>query len=111
MFVISHVFKILLLLNISINDYLGSAEGLGMIEAIMEHAAFEIDMDPLEFKLANMQKNHKHLLKHIDELRKWADIDKRKSVIAEFNMVIFVYIYNKNSCNNCFRTIDGERKG
>ncbi|XP_018565775.1 indole-3-acetaldehyde oxidase-like [Anoplophora glabripennis] len=64
----------------------GSAEGFGMIEAIMEHTALEIDMDPLQFRLTNMTKNHEKLLKHIEELKRWADIDKRKSDITEFNM-------------------------
>lgn len=69
------------------NGYSGSAEGIGMIESIIEHAAIETNMDPLQLRLANITKNQEKLLKHIEQLKIWADIDKRKLEINKFNMV------------------------
>lgn len=68
-----------------------------MIESIIEHAAIETNMDPLQLRFINMTKKHEKLLEHIKELKIWADIDKRKLEINKFNMVnLLTFIYEKN---------------
>lgn len=59
-----------------------------MIEAIMEHIAYEIDTDPLEVRMNNIDKvKQEKLWFFISQMQKWADIDKRKTEIAEHNQV------------------------
>lgn len=66
----------------------GTTEGLAMIESIMDHIAYSIDRNPLEVRTANIDpKQREKLLFFIGELSKWADIDKRKLEIGEFNEV------------------------
>ena len=64
----------------------GSCEGLAMIEAIMEHVAVALNIDPTELRLKNINKEkHERLTKFIKELNTWADIDIRKREIKKFN--------------------------
>ncbi|RZC34943.1 indole-3-acetaldehyde oxidase-like, partial [Asbolus verrucosus] len=64
----------------------GTCEGLGMIEAIMEHVAMFLGMDGTEFRLKNLDKErHELLVKFISDLNKWAEIDIRKQEIYKFN--------------------------
>lgn len=63
----------------------GTCEGLAIIESIMEHAAMFLEMDPTEFRLKNLNKEHDLLAHFVKELYKWADIDKRKNEIKKFN--------------------------
>lgn len=59
-----------------------------MIESLMEHIAYSINKDPLEIRLMNIdQTKEDKLLSFIDEIKMWAEIDKRKKEIAEFNKV------------------------
>lgn len=62
----------------------GSCEGLGSIEAIMEHVATEINIDPLEFRLANLITDSP-LVSYFNDMKTWANIDARKQEIIEFN--------------------------
>ncbi|EFA13013.1 xanthine dehydrogenase/oxidase [Tribolium castaneum] len=62
----------------------GSTEGLASIESIMEHVAYEIGVDPLDLRIANFPKDSQ-LLKYVNDLKTWADIEKRKQEIATFN--------------------------
>ncbi|KAJ3639857.1 hypothetical protein Zmor_003191 [Zophobas morio] len=62
----------------------GSTEALGSIEAIMEHCAMELDMDPIELRKANFPQDSP-ISEYIDELTTWAEIDKRKQSILTFN--------------------------
>lgn len=66
----------------------GTTEALAMTETIMEHIGYAINKDPLEVRIANVnQKKHPKLLTFINEHKDWADIDKRKAEIKEFNEV------------------------
>ncbi|CAH1164261.1 unnamed protein product [Phaedon cochleariae] len=62
----------------------GSLEGFTMLEAIMEHAAVAIDMDPLEFRIRNLPKDSKTLA-YLIRLREWANIDNRRVEIENYN--------------------------
>jgi xanthine dehydrogenase/oxidase len=62
----------------------GSTEGLASIEAIMEHVAYAIDMDPLDLRSANFVADSV-LPKYVEDLKTWADIETRKQDIATFN--------------------------
>ncbi|CAG9767287.1 unnamed protein product [Ceutorhynchus assimilis] len=63
----------------------GTAEGILLIESIMEQIAMEIGMDPLELKLKNLNNKHPKLLEHINDFLNWADIFERKLQINKFN--------------------------
>lgn len=61
-----------------------------MIESIMDHIAYTLDVDPLELRLLNMDKeNQGKLLYFISEFKNWAEVDARKQLIADFNKVCF----------------------
>ncbi|KAJ3622741.1 hypothetical protein MTP99_019023 [Tenebrio molitor] len=62
----------------------GSTEGLASIEAIIEHVAYAAGVDPLEVRLANFPKDSP-LVKYVDDLKSWAEIDQRKQDINAFN--------------------------
>jgi xanthine dehydrogenase/oxidase len=66
----------------------GSTEGLASIEAIIEHVAYAAGVDPLEVRLANFPKDSP-LVKYVDDLKSWAEIDQRKQDISAFNKVSF----------------------
>lgn len=57
-----------------------------MIESIMDHIAYTLDLDPLELRIINMDKeNQSKLLYFVSEFKNWAKLDERKKEIAEFN--------------------------
>lgn len=64
----------------------GSTEGVGMIENIMEHIARTTRKDPIQVRLANMNKEDKAKLEPmINDLIKSADYDMRKQNVDTFN--------------------------
>ncbi|KAG5869882.1 hypothetical protein JTB14_025532, partial [Gonioctena quinquepunctata] len=63
----------------------GSLEGYTMLEAIMEHTAVAIGMDPLDFRIKNISTTDTKILDYINDFKIWADIDKRKLQIDQFN--------------------------
>lgn len=66
----------------------GTTEGMAMMETIMDHIAYTIDKNPLEVRIANIDPNKRQkLLYFINDHRKWADIEKRKEAIGDFNAV------------------------
>lgn len=62
----------------------GSTEGLGLIESIMDHMAYELNMDPLDVRINNIDESDK-LRDYIADIMEWADINKRKREIEKFN--------------------------
>ncbi|XP_049819047.1 uncharacterized protein LOC109599933 isoform X2 [Aethina tumida] len=64
----------------------GTAEGLAAIEAIMEHVATELGMDPYQLKFNNFNKDkHKLLVEFSSEMESLANVTKRKQDAAKFN--------------------------
>ncbi|XP_074037336.1 xanthine dehydrogenase/oxidase isoform X2 [Leptinotarsa decemlineata] len=63
----------------------GALEGFTMLEAIMEHTAVAIGMDPLEFRIRNISKTDPRIMDYINEMKIWAEIDERKLQIEQFN--------------------------
>ncbi|XP_075144826.1 uncharacterized protein LOC142219935 [Haematobia irritans] len=62
----------------------GSVEGIALIENIMEHIAFELNMDPLDFRMVNVIADHKisEMLPHFVESTEYRE---RRQAIVEFN--------------------------
>lgn len=57
-----------------------------MIECIMEHIAYSLNMDPLELRVNNIDKvKQEKMLTFINQMRKWAEIDQRKAEITQHN--------------------------
>lgn len=56
------------------------------MEALMEHIAHEVKLDPLDVRINNIT-IRKELLDYVGDLKEWADIDQRKTDIAKFNEV------------------------
>ncbi|XP_017770615.1 PREDICTED: indole-3-acetaldehyde oxidase-like [Nicrophorus vespilloides] len=64
----------------------GSLEGSAMIETIMEHISYKLNMDPLEVRLNNLDDTtHPKLRPMIDDLLNWAEVNDRKKAIEQFN--------------------------
>ncbi|XP_043496073.1 indole-3-acetaldehyde oxidase-like [Polistes fuscatus] len=64
----------------------GSTEAIALIENIMEHIAAELNKDPTEVKLINMNAEDKAVLEPmIEDLKKSADYDSRKRAVEMFN--------------------------
>ncbi|KAK9891885.1 hypothetical protein WA026_017370 [Henosepilachna vigintioctopunctata] len=61
----------------------GSLEGYAYLEAIMDHIACELNMDPVDVRLNNVE--DKNVLKYLNDMEEWANIQDRKSAIANFN--------------------------
>lgn len=62
----------------------GSVEGIAMIENIMEHAAFQLNMDPLDLRLANLIAGHK-ISEMIPRFIENTEYKKRRADIMDFN--------------------------
>lgn len=89
------------LTNTPSNTYVrapGTTQGHAIIETIMEHAAMELGMDPLEFRLKNILKKGDKLLAGgefedemnpvkilIEQVQNSSKFQERKSMIQEFN--------------------------
>lgn len=59
-----------------------------MIESIMEHIAYSVNMDPLEVRINNIDNvKQEKLIEFINQMKKWANIDQRKAEIREHNKV------------------------
>lgn len=92
------------------NDFFaGTTEGLAAIEAIIEHISYVVNADSLEVRLANFPKNSP-LVKYVNDMKTWADIDNRKKEIKDFNQVLKQYIYFVLQFTRCFRTTDGKNE-
>ncbi|XP_067011294.2 xanthine dehydrogenase/oxidase [Anabrus simplex] len=63
----------------------GSLEGVSFIEYIMEHAGRVLKKDPTEIRLANMGKEDNAIPKMIPEIKKWADWERRKRDVDNYN--------------------------
>ncbi|KAF2883573.1 hypothetical protein ILUMI_22637 [Ignelater luminosus] len=64
----------------------GNTKVMVIIETIMEHVAMELNIPPLDIRLANMdQDQNKATLKFINECRQWCDYDNRLKSVEEFN--------------------------
>ncbi|XP_058124986.1 uncharacterized protein LOC131281799 [Anopheles ziemanni] len=62
----------------------GTTEGIAMIENIMEHLAWELGMDPLALRLANIPQGSK-MRELIPQFRADVEYDRRKGEIDQFN--------------------------
>lgn len=57
-----------------------------MAECLMERIAYEISMDPLQVRLANLDvENYKDLIDMIDNLKESSDYERRRSEVENFN--------------------------
>ena len=82
----------------------GSINGHAMMEYIMEHAAAELKVDPLEIKMTNLMttgspvlpppailETVNPILTMIDQLKASSNYEKRKDYAQTFNQVIVLY--------------------
>lgn len=60
-------------------------EAIALAEYIIEHIASETNLDPIKVRLENIKEEHPKIIKHINDLIQWAEIEKRKQEIEEFN--------------------------
>lgn len=101
--------KVLILLLI-----LATTEAIAAAENIMEHIAVELNLDPVKVRLENMSQANPEVEKYITELTQWAEVDKRKKEIEEFNKV-WTCARETFKCKTLkhkmiFRPIDGLKK-
>ncbi|XP_073848046.1 uncharacterized protein [Musca autumnalis] len=62
----------------------GSVEGIALIENIMEHIAFQLGMDPLELRMANIIAGHK-MSEMLPKFIESTDYKRRRADILDFN--------------------------
>lgn len=67
--------------------FLGSTEGIGTIEGIMEGIATAVSLDPVKVRLANINTENSHLLDMVDYWMKKIEYEDRLKSIEEFNEV------------------------
>lgn len=65
----------------------GSLEAYSFIENIFERLSYELGLDPIQVRLANMDPNRSRIKDYLTDLQKWADIDNRQKSVEEFNKV------------------------
>uniref|UniRef100_A0A182K1U4 FAD-binding PCMH-type domain-containing protein n=1 Tax=Anopheles christyi TaxID=43041 RepID=A0A182K1U4_9DIPT len=63
----------------------GTTEGIAMVENIMEHIAWELGLDPLELRLANMPEGSK-MRELLPQFHTDVEYVQRKAEIAQFNV-------------------------
>lgn len=64
----------------------GTTEGLAMIESILEHAAVQTGLDQYQLRMVNLDKQKHPLLNNLmEDMKKWANLDKRKADVDVFN--------------------------
>uniref|UniRef100_T1P8E3 Molybdopterin-binding domain of aldehyde dehydrogenase n=1 Tax=Musca domestica TaxID=7370 RepID=T1P8E3_MUSDO len=62
----------------------GSVEGIALIENIMEHVAFRLNMDPLDLRMANIIAGHK-LSEMLPKFIESTDYRERRAGVVNFN--------------------------
>lgn len=68
--------------------FIGSLEGIGSIESIMEHIAAVLGRDEMDVKTSNWNADkYPKLPKFWETMQSWADIPNRKADIKTFNEV------------------------
>lgn len=71
--------------------FLGSTEGVAMIENMMEHIARVTNTDPIEVRILNMDADiKKTLVPMIEEIKKTSDYLNRLQAVKKFNEVIML---------------------
>lgn len=66
--------------------FIGSLEGIGSIEAVMEHIAAVLGKDEMDIKISNWDaEKYPKLPKFWETMQIWADIANRKANIKKFN--------------------------
>lgn len=61
---------------------------MGAIESIMDHIAYEMNIDPVQVRLANTSPTKlPKLMDYWNDMNSWADIAPRKKAISKFNKV------------------------
>lgn len=71
---------------LNMNSYLGSVEGIGMIEHVMDHISHVVKKDPVDVRIGNIPPDG-IMLGFIKEVTEWSDYEKRKAAVIEFNKV------------------------
>lgn len=86
----------------------GSTPAIALVENLMEHIAFQLKLDPLEVRLANMVSTGDKLIsaygdeatmegdnlmpRMVEEIKVSGNLDDRKKFIQNFNKVLHFYM-------------------
>ncbi|KAK4872289.1 hypothetical protein RN001_016413 [Aquatica leii] len=63
----------------------GTTEGIVTAMSIMNHISSSLNIDVIQIYKANFDNKQPNLSKYLDDLVEWAEIDKRRESIKEFN--------------------------
>lgn len=63
----------------------GAFEAIAMTEHMMEHIAYELDRDPVEIRLTNLNPEHSDVLEVVNTLLKDSEYYKRRTEVEQFN--------------------------
>ena len=69
-------------------NFLGTTEGVAVIEHIMEHISNVVQKDPLQVRLNNMTEANNPAKQMINDLKTSCDYDRRAAAIEQFNKVM-----------------------
>lgn len=68
--------------------FLGSLEGLGAIESIMEHISYVVNMDPMDVRINNLRSEFRQTIPEFwKTMQSWGEIAKRREECKTFNEV------------------------
>lgn len=83
---------------------IGSLEGVGAAESIMEQIALELGIDPTSVKLNNTNVNANPKIPEFwTEIQHWGDITNRQANIKKFNEVLLLHFFRMNIAEHKFR--------
>lgn len=85
----------------------GTMEIFAFVESALERIAYELNMDALEVRIANLDKSRSQIMDYIKDLQSWADISNRQKQIEEFNKVTSVRDFRFLLNHLIFSQIDG----
>lgn len=64
-----------------------------MIESVMDHIAYELNKDPIQVRLANVESSNDTMPQIVKEMKSISEYEERKKAVEDFNSVSYFSDY------------------